>query len=125
VPEPKIPQGRSRTDNPDGFQRAVYENRRRMRRAKGKRLGRLRSERSFAHVCDAGGMRRTHLRGLLDVTKRYLLAAAAYNLGRLLLRLFGIARPRGLQSGYALTILRTFSSSPPDYISHSGRSSEH
>ena len=44
------------------IQRVVYENRRRMKRAKGKRLGRLRSERverSFAHVCDAGGMRRT------------------------------------------------------------------
>jgi transposase len=102
VPEPKMPQGRVWTDKPDGFQRAVYENRRRMKRAKGKRLGRLRSERverSFAHVCDAGGMRRTRLRGLVDVTKRYLIAAAAHNLGRILFKLFGIGKPRSLQGG--------------------------
>lgn len=76
-----------------------------MKRAKGKRLGRLRSERverSFAHVCDAGGMRRSRLRGLIDVTKRYLIAAAAHNLGRILLKLFGIGKPRTLQGGSAL-----------------------
>ena len=104
VPEPKMPQGRTWIDKPEGFQRVVYENRRRMKRAKGKRLGRLRSERverTFAHVCDAGGMRRTRLRGLLDVTKRYLIAAAAHNLGRILFKLFGIGKPRSLQGGRA------------------------
>ena len=55
-----------------------------MTRAKGKRLRRLRSERverSFAHVCDTGGSRRTWIRRLEEVTKRYLIAAAAHNLG--------------------------------------------
>ncbi len=71
-----------------------------MARAKGKRLGRLRSERverSFAHVCDTGGARRSWLRGLEDVTKRYRLAAAAHNLARIMRLLFGIGKPRVLQ----------------------------
>lgn len=102
VPEPKMPQGRVWTDKPEAQQRVVYANRRRMKRTKGKRLGRLRSERverSFAHVCDAGGMCRSRLRGLVDVTKRYLIAAAAHNLGRILFKLCGIGKPRALQSG--------------------------
>lgn len=106
VPEPKMPQGRVWTDKPEAQQRVVYENRRRMKRAKGKKLGRLRSERverSFAHVCDAGGMRRSRLRGLVDVTKRYLIAAAAHNLGRILFKLFGLGKPRSLQGGSAPT----------------------
>jgi hypothetical protein len=78
------------------LRRAVYANRRRVRRAKGKALQRRRSEvceRSFAHVCDTGGARRSWLRGLADVSKRYQIAAAAHNLGRLLRRLFGIGKP--------------------------------
>ena len=66
IPEPKLQHERTWTDKPAAFKRAVYENRRRVRRAKGKRLGRLRSERverSFAHVCDTGGMRRSWLSG--------------------------------------------------------------
>jgi hypothetical protein len=71
-----------------------------MQRAKGKRLQRRRSEqceRSFAHVCNSGGMRRTWLRGLVDVSKRYLIATAAHNLGRILRTLFGTGKPRALQ----------------------------
>jgi transposase len=100
IPEPKLRHNRTWTDKAPELQRAVYENRRRMRRAKGKRLGRLRSERaerSFAHICDSGGMRRSWLRGLVDVTKRYVIAAAAHNLGRILRRLFGVGKPRRLQ----------------------------
>jgi transposase len=66
----------------------VYNNRRRVRRKKGKQLQRLRSEhceRTFAHICDTGGMRRSWLRGLANVTKRYLIATAAHNLGRMAL----------------------------------------
>jgi hypothetical protein len=57
-------------------------------------------ERSFAHVCDSGGTRRSWLRGLGDVKKRYLIAAAAHNLGRVLRKLFGIGKPRSLQGGF-------------------------
>lgn len=108
IAEPKLKHHRTWTDKPPELQRAVYENRRRMRRAKGKRLGRLRSERverSFAHVCDSGGMRRSWLRGLVDVTKRYLMAAAAHNLGRILRRLFGVGKPKTLQGLRALAAL--------------------
>lgn len=109
LPEPKLKHERTWTDKPLEWRRAVYENRRRMKRAKGKRLGRLRSERverSFAHVCDAGGMRRSWLKGLIDVTKRYLIAVAAHNLGRLLRKLFGIGKPKTLQGGYIDDLLR-------------------
>src|SRR5690606_3911768 len=82
------------------FKRAVLANRRRMKRDKSRRLQRWRSERcerSFAHVCDTGGMRRSWLRGVVNVRKRYLLAAAAHNLGRILRTLFGVGKPRTLQ----------------------------
>jgi len=108
IPEPKLPHRRKWAEKPSEFQRAVYENRRRMRRAKGKRLGRLRSERverSFAHVCDTGGARRSWLTGTIDVTKRYLIAVAAHNLGRILRKLFGIGKPKALQGSSSLVIL--------------------
>ena len=102
IPEPERRHKRRWTDKPEEHQRAVYNNRRRVRRAKSKRLQRRRSElceRSFAHVCDSGGMRRSWLRGLVDVGKRFLMAVAAHNLGRILLRLFGIGTPKTLQRG--------------------------
>ncbi|HEY1600568.1 MAG TPA: transposase [Pirellulales bacterium] len=105
IPEPKRQNDRVWTDKPDTYRRAVINNRRRMARAKGKRLGRLRSERverSFAHVCETGGARRSWLRGLEDVTKRYRLAAAAHNLGRIMRLLFGVGKPRVLQGPLAL-----------------------
>src|SRR5438045_5503605 len=79
-----------------------------MGRAKGKALQRRRSEvveRTFAHVCETGGSRRSHLRGLVNVTKRYLIAAAAHNLGRILRRLTGIGKPRVLQGAGGLAAL--------------------
>ena len=108
IPEPKRNHERNWTDRPAEFQRAVYNNRRRMRRNKGKKLQRARSElceRTFAHICDSGGARRTWLRGVLDVTKRYLIAAAAHNLGRILRKLFGIGKPKTLQRGFDLAAL--------------------
>ena len=52
-------------------------------------------------------MRRSWLKGVVDVTKRYLIAAAAHNLGRILRKLFGIGKPKTLQGGYAAAALRT------------------
>ena len=56
-------------------QAAVYGNRRRNRAKRGQRLlcrgGEL-LERTFAHVYDTGGMRRTHLRGQQNILKRCL-----------------------------------------------------
>jgi hypothetical protein len=108
IPESKRKDDRVWTDKPAEFQRAVYNNRRRVRRNKGKRLQRLRSEhceRTFAHICDSGGMRRSWLRGLANVTKRYLIATAAHNLGRIMRKLFGVGKPKALQGCGGLAVL--------------------
>lgn len=108
IPEPRRQHRRRWTDKPAEYQHAVDLNRRRVARAKSKRYQRLRSElceRSFAHVCDAGGMRRSWLKGLAKVTKRYLIAVAAHNLGRILRKLFGIGKPRALQGHGGLAAL--------------------
>jgi transposase len=100
IPEPKRMSDWDWSERSDEHQRAVMNNRERMQRDKGKQLQKARSElceRSFAHVCETGGMRRTWLRGVVETTKRYLMAAAAHNLGRVLLKLFGVGKPRGLQ----------------------------
>jgi transposase len=101
IPEKKVKGKRKWRDVPEEKRRAVLNNRRRVRRAKSKRLQRLRSERverSFAHVCDTGGARRSWLCGLEKVQKRYLIAAMARNLGLLMRKVFGIGTPRGLQA---------------------------
>jgi transposase len=81
-------------------QRPVYGNRRRVRGARGQRLMRRRGEyveRSFAHVYDTGGLRRTHLRGHPNILKRLLVHAGAFNLGLLMRQAFTRGTPRGLQ----------------------------
>ena len=108
IPEPKRKHKLRWTDKPAEYQRAVYANRRRIKRDKSKHLQRRRSElceRSFAHVCDTGGMRRSWLRGVVNVAKRYLVAAAAHNLGRILRTLFGIGKPKALQGAGGLAAL--------------------
>jgi transposase len=112
IPEPKLPAGRQRvwTDKPETQRDAVYANRRRSRGNRGRQLQRHRSERverSFAHVCETGGARRTWLCGIDQVRKRYLVAAVAHNLGRLMRALFGMGTPRGLQrAAGALSAIR-------------------
>jgi transposase len=108
IPEPKRPHPLKLTDKPAEQRRAVANNHRRMERDKGKTLQRRRSEvveRTFAHLCETGGARRSHLRGLVNVTKRYLIAAAAHNLGRILRRLTGIGKPKALQGAGGLAAL--------------------
>ena len=108
VPEPRRVHQSVWTDKPDEYRQAVLANRRRTKRAKGKRLQRLRSERcerTFAHICNSGGMRRSWLRGTEKLTKRYLIAVAAHNLGRILRTLFGIGKPKALQGYLALAAL--------------------
>ena len=108
IPEPRRKHRSRWTDKPADYQHAVYANRRRIKRAKSKRYQRLRSEwceRTFAHVCDSGGMRRSWLKGVAKVTKRYLIAVAAHNLGRILRKLFGIGKPKALQGEGGLAAL--------------------
>ena len=83
-----------------GQQAAVYGNRRRIRGERGKQLLRRRGElleRSFAHVYDTGGMRRTHLRGHRNILKRLLIHVAAFNLSLILRKKLGVGTPRSLQ----------------------------
>ena len=83
---------------------AVYANRRRIRRARGRALQRQRSERlerPNAHLYETGGMRRTHLRGHPNILKRLLVHTGAFNLGLLMRTLIGVGTPRGLQGRMA------------------------
>jgi transposase len=101
IPERKLKGKRKWKNVSAAARRAFFNNRRRTRGARSKQLQRKRSERverSFAHMCDTGGARRSWLHGIEKVQKRYLIAAVARNLGLVLRRLFGIGTPRGLQA---------------------------
>ena len=102
IAEPKQSHRRNWRDKPEEQRQAVTNNRRRIR---GRSLQRQRSEkveRSFAHVCETGGCRRTWLQGLDKVRKRYLISAVARNLGLVMRRLFGIGTARSLQAAGGL-----------------------
>jgi transposase len=103
-----IPERRQKTrrwvDKPAEQEAAFRANRRRVRGDKGRRLNRWRSERcerTFAHVCETGGGRRSWLRGIKNVTKAYTVKCAAYNLGLLLRKAFGMRKPRNAEEGGA------------------------
>ncbi len=105
IPEPEAPTQRRWTDKDPSERKAVYAARRRAKGEHGKLLSRTRSElveRSFAHVCDTGGARRTWLRGIQSVAKRHLMVAAARNLSTIMRVLFGIGCPKALQGLRAL-----------------------
>ena len=92
-------------------QAPVYGNRRRIRGRRGRRLMRQRGERierSFAHLYDTGGMRRTHLRGHTNILKRLLIHAGGFNLGLVMRHLIGVGTPRGLQGRVAAVIATLF-----------------
>ncbi len=101
IPEPKGREYKAE-DTPQAWREASRRNRRRVRGARSKRLHKRRSElveRSFAHVLETGGGRRTWLRGIEHVQKRYAVHVAAHNLGLLMRKLFGIGKPRTMQGG--------------------------
>ena len=107
IPERKQKERRW-TDKPPEVEAAFRGNRRRVRGEKGKELNRWRSERcerSFAHVCETGGGRRSWLRGLLNVVKHYMLRCAAFNLGLLLRKVWGMRKPRNAAAGAAALVL--------------------
>jgi transposase len=87
------------TDKPKAQETAFRANRRRVRGERGRRLNRWRSERcerTFAHVCETGGGRRVWVRGQENASKLYVVKCAAYNLGLLLRKVWGLIKPRGL-----------------------------
>lgn len=103
-----IPERRQKTrrwtDKPAGYEPAFRANRRRVRGTKGRQLNRWRSERcerTFAHVCETGGGRRAWVRGQTNVSKLHTLKCAAYNLGLLLRKVWGLRKPRNAKSGAA------------------------
>ena len=102
--------GRDWSEEPEA-QAPVYGNRRRTRGPRGRRLMRRRGEtieRSFAHVYDTGGMRRTHLRGHTNILKRLLIHAGGFNLGLAIRHLIGVGTPRGLQGRLAAGLATLF-----------------
>ncbi|MGB8342004.1 MAG: transposase, partial [Chthoniobacterales bacterium] len=90
--------GRRRKDKLKKEERAVLSRAQRaVGSASGKQLLRRRGqhlERSFEHLLDEGGLRRTTLRGRENLNKRHKFAAACYNLSQLLRRRYGIGTAR-------------------------------
>ena len=101
IPERRL-KTRHWTDKPVAQEQAFRANRQRVRGKKGRRLNRWRSERcerTFAHVCETGGGRRAWLRGQTNVSKTHTLKCAAYNLGLLLRKVWGMRKPRNADQG--------------------------
>ena len=100
IPEPDRGRRKWQGEGKAVEQKRVYENRRRIRGARSKRLQKIRSElteRSFAHMYETGGMRRVHLRGRENILKRLLVHAAGFNLSLIIRRMLGVGKPRQLQ----------------------------
>jgi len=108
VPEPD--RGRRNWDGKQVEKAAVYGNRRRIRGGRGKRLLKQRGEkleRTFAHLYETGGMRRTHLRGHDNILKRLVVHAGAFNLSLIMRHQLGVGTPRGLQDrGIVIFVLQ-------------------
>jgi transposase len=109
IAESKDPKGRVWKGKPKEEEKAFRANRRRIRGKRSKTLQRLRrekAERSFAHTCETGGARRSWLRGVAKVFKRYVIDGAAYNLGVMMRAICGIGKPRSLQGGGVFALWR-------------------
>jgi transposase len=113
IPEPERGRRNWQGEGKAEEQKRTYENRRRVRGDRNKRLQKLRSElteRSFAHLYETGGMRRVHLRGRNNILKRLLVHGAGFNLSLILRKTMGVGKPRRLQ-GLILQPFRLFTRS--------------
>ena len=100
LPEPERGRRNWQGEGKGEEQKRTYENRRRVRGDRNKRLQKLRSElteRTFAHLYETGGMRRVHLQGRKNILKRLLVHGAAFNLSLILRKITGVGKPRRLQ----------------------------
>jgi transposase len=107
IPEPERGRRKWQGEGKAEEQQRTYENRRRVRGERNRRLQKLRSElteRTFAHLYETGGMRRVHLRGRNNILKRLVVHGAAFNLSLILRKMLGAGKPRQLQ-GLAPQIL--------------------
>jgi transposase len=103
IPEPDRGRRNWKGEGKAEQQKRTYDNRRRVKGDRGKRLQKMRSElteRSFAHMYETGGMRRVHLRGRENILKRLLIQGAAFNLSLILRKTIGVGKPRQLQGLY-------------------------
>ena len=94
-------------------QQAVYQNRQRVRGEYGKKLLRRRGEfveRTFAHCCETGGMRRCTLHGGKNILKRLLIHVGTFNIGLVLRKMLGAGKPRELKNRAASLVLRLIGS---------------
>jgi transposase len=99
LPEPA--RGKRNWEGKAVEQKRTYENRRRTRGPRGKRLQKIRSElteRTFAHMYETGAMRRVHLRGRENILKRLVIHGAAFNLSLIMRKVLGAGKPREFQS---------------------------
>jgi len=100
--------GKRRWKDKEDARRGTYANRRRIRGERGKALMRKRGElveRTFAHACESGAMRRTWLRGRENILKRYLVHIAAFNIGIVMRSILGAGTPRGIAALQAVSAL--------------------
>jgi transposase len=91
--------------------KAVRAAKRSVRSKSGKQLLKQRGqhlERSFAHVLDAGGARRTTLRGLENLNKRFKVSAAIYNLSQMMRAIWGVGTPKQWAAGVKPFVLILF-----------------
>ncbi len=65
-------------------------------------------ERSFAHVLDSGGFRRTYLKGQEKNQKRYYIATACYNLSLLMRTIFGVGTPKQAFAGLIFNLFSIY-----------------
>jgi transposase len=82
--------------------KALHRAARAVKSQSGKALLRKRGmhlERSFEHVLDEGGLRRANLKGTENLTKRYKIAAACFNLSLLMRSLLGGGTPKQWMAG--------------------------
>ena len=101
------------TNKPEAYEQAFRANRRRVRGNKGRQLNRWRSERcerTFAHVCETGGGRRSWLRGQTNVSKSHTFKCAAFNLGLLMRKVWGLNKPRNAAAGAAALLFELLGS---------------
>src|SRR6059058_2495663 len=100
IPEPERGRRNWQGEGKAEEQKRTYENRRRVRGDRNKRLQKLRSElteRTFAHMYKTGGMRRVHLQGKNNILKRLLVHGAAFNLSLILRQSLGVGKTKRLQ----------------------------
>ena len=114
------------TTKPASYEAAFRANHRRVCRRKGRQLNLWRSERcerTFAHVCETGGGRRSWVRGQTNVSKLHTLKCAAYNLGLLLRKVWGFWQAAQCENGGGGGLFCCFC--PLGYGRHTGLPEHH